>query len=409
MQRPNSPRPDGTLALHPRALDHVFSDLAIPLAQVRTDESPAAPPPEDDATGLCGIAAASSDLAAFAPRVLAFARAHVGGHGTLIVFCQGARTSESLAALRNALWPAFHVVACYETSDQGSTRFTLDERRALGKGRGLRGTALVARPVAVVFAPEATVVKFDKNAAGWNRAQGERGVRHFRWMRRYVAHFAGPRAARRVLDFGSGAGWVGIEAVLAAKPGQQPALCAFDPSPEMVRIATENAREAGITQFEGRTGFGEDPPFPAAGEEPFDLVLSSGVISFSGERERWLDGLVGTLAPGATLVIGDIHRDSVHMRERRRTRPLLPVREMNAQVREDVRARLEARGLRFEAWCGYQLSRPIPQLLHASEKFLGGALDPLLVWWNDRASRTELAGGSRRPDRFDSWVMRMRK
>jgi SAM-dependent methyltransferase len=175
----------------------------------------------------------------------------------------------------------------------------------------------------------------------------------------------------------------------------------------MVRIAGENARAAGIERFEGRTGFGEDPPFAGVGEEPFDLVLCSGVVSFSGDVERWYDGLLRTLAPGGTLVIGDIHRDSEGMRERRNTRPLLPVREMNARVREEVRERLEARGLRFEAWCGYQLSRPMPQLMHLSEKRLGGMLDPLLVWWNERASKKELAAGSRSQDRFDSWVMRL--
>jgi hypothetical protein len=88
------------------------------------------------------------------------------------------------------------------------------------------------------------------------------------------------------------------------------------------------------------------------------------VISFSPESERWLDGLARTVAPGGTLVVGDIHGASTGMRRRKRTRALLPVRELNAQAREDVRAGLERRGFHFEAWSGYQFSWPLPQLMH---------------------------------------------
>jgi SAM-dependent methyltransferase len=401
----NTARADGSIVIKSRVLEPVLDDLSI--ARVRTLEVADAAPPTEGASALFGIARETVNFDALVPTILAFARDNVGAHGALIVFCVGDRSQKDLARLRNLLWPSWHVVAHYTTSDMGITRIALDGRRDLKRSSGVRGVAVIARAVKDVFAPEATAEKFDKNASAWNGNPGRPGYRHFRWMRRHVALFAQKRDARRVLDFGCGAGWVGIEAALLASPAARPALCAFDPSPEMVRLAGENARGAGLERFEGRTGFGEAPPFPAAGEEPFDLVLSSGVISFSGERERWLDGLVATLAPGGTLVVGDIHRDSAGMRQRREERPLLPVREMNAAVREDVRARLEARGLRFEAWCGYQLSRPVPQLLHLSEKRLFGALDPLLVWWNSRASARELASGSRAQDGFDSWVMRL--
>ncbi|MDZ4772919.1 MAG: class I SAM-dependent methyltransferase [Planctomycetota bacterium] len=404
----NASRPDGAVAIKVKVLEAVFVDLGLAPLKVRTLDVGDATPPSPGTSALYGIAKETQDCVKLAPQILNFARAHVADNGALVVFAVGERTNVELASLRNALWPAFHVVALYKTSDTQITRVALDGARDLGRSSGMRGTALVARPIAAVFAPEVTVAKFDKNAAGWNRSTGERGSRHFRWMRRYVAEFAGDVPRERVLDFGCGAGWVGIEACLHTK--SRPTLAAFDPSPEMVRIAGENAAANGLAgRFIGRTGFGEDPPFPAGNEPLFDLVLSSGVVSFSGELARWYDGLVRTLAPGGTLVIGDIHRDSIGMRERRVTRPLLPVREMNAQVREDARAELEKRGLRFDAWCGYQLSRPLPQLLHVSETRLFGALDPLLVWWNDRASKQELARGSREPDRFDSWVMRMRR
>ena len=139
-------------------------------------------------------------------------------------------------------------------------------------------------------------------------------------------------------------------------------------------------------------------------------MLSSGVISFAPDAERWLDGLASTLDHGATLVIADIHRESRGMRRRRAERPLLPVREMNARTRDEVRAMLERRGFTFERACGYQLTRPVPQLMHWSEQRLGGALNPLLLWWNRRAAERDLAraGDPGDPDRFDSWAMRLR-
>ena len=142
------------------------------------------------------------------------------------------------------------------------------------------------------------------------------------------------------------------------------------------------------------------------GEAPFDLVYSSGVISFARDRESWLDGLVRTLAIGGTLVIGDINRASLGMQKRRYQKSLLPLREMNAFTREEVRAALEQRGLAFEHWAGYQVTRPIPQLMHWNETRLRGALSRPLLWVNRAASALL---GDKHPERFDSWVMRFRR
>jgi SAM-dependent methyltransferase len=399
-------RPDGLVVLHPRAMTPVLEDLDVGIESVRMLGTESA-----GRRGhlIAGVAESHRSLAEPAAAILSDADALVGDDGLLFVFLLGERSDEELCDVRNRLWPAWHVGAIYRASQEEVTRTTLDEKKDLRRASGTHGTVLVARRRALVFAPETTVAKFDRNARGWNGEPGRPGYAHFRWMRRFVAEFAGHVRARRILDFGCGAGWVGIEAALAAKhEGGDPALCAFDPSPEMVRIAEENARAQNIASFTGRTGFGEAPPFPAEGEERFDLVLSSGVISFAEDPDRWLDGLTRTASPGGTLVIGDIHRDSAGMRKRRAHKPLLPVREMNALVREDVRAKLERRGFAFEAWCGYQLTDPMPQLLHFSQTRLAGMLDGMLLRRNVSASRRDAASGSKQPDRFDSWVMRLR-
>ncbi|MBI5363479.1 MAG: class I SAM-dependent methyltransferase [Planctomycetes bacterium] len=320
-----------------------------------------------------------------------------GVEDVLLLVLEGERDDAELARWRDLAWPGHHLVAIDRLGQKGLVQRTLQGARALRGGCGLRGDLLVLRPRAAVFARDAVAAKFDQNAGGWNGEPGKPGYAHFRWMRRYVGTFADARGARRILDFGCGAGWVGVEAALVAKDAE---LCAFDPSPAMVELARANARASGITRFEARVGFGEEPPFPAAGEAPFDCVLSSGVISFSGDIERFVDGLVRAVAPGGTLVIGDLHRASKGMLRRRAERPLLPLRELNAPTPKAVRERLEARGLTFEAQSGYQLTSPVPELMHWSARRLGGLFDRPLLAWNARAA------GPERPERFDSWVQR---
>jgi SAM-dependent methyltransferase len=318
--------------------------------------------------------------------------------GALLLFLPGDRTDAELARWRNALWPASHLVAIYRVSKERIERETLRGRKRLEGVAGVHGIVLAAHPREQVFSPDTTIAKFDQNAAAWDGDPKSPGYAHHRWMRRFVAEFAGQERlakARTILDFGSGAGWVGIEAALQASGAS---LSAFDPSPAMLRLAQENARASDVARFEARPGFGESPPF----EGPFDLVISSGVWSFAPDAERWIDGLARTVAPGGTLVFGDIHRDSKGMRRRRAEKPLLPAREMNAKTREEARSALERRGFRFEAWAGYQLTSPVPEIRHFSEKRLGGVLNPALLAWN-RAK----AGSDGVPDRFDSWVVRL--
>jgi SAM-dependent methyltransferase len=390
----------GLEALEPARLAPLFAEHGLDPRAVRA---------LDAGRGRALLAALGRGVfepAALAPTLLD--RASEAGAEWLFVHCAVRPPPASLARLRETLWPAWHAVALYEIGAGATRRETVEGSERLAYALDCPGVLVVLRAREAVLAPDTTARKFDRNAAAWNGEPGRPGYAHFRWMRRFVAELAAPVRARRILDFGAGAGWVGIEAALLARAGgvQDVELAAFDPSPEMLRIAGENARGAGLARFEGRTGFGEDPPFPAAGEAPFELVLSSGVASFAREREAWFDGLARTVAPGGTLVIGDLNPLSRGLRRRRAERALLPVREMNALTREEARAALEARGFRFERWCGYQLSDPLPQLLHLDRR-LGGAFGPLLGAWNRRAAARSLRRGGAGQDRFDSWAMRL--
>lgn len=402
-----------TAPVSPKPWAPALEDLGITVESARTPTDP----PTARSTGASALAALNdgADPVKSAPAILEHAHKTAAEDGWLLVVVTGSPDDARLAALRDALWPDWHVSALYRASPAGIERRTLDgavQLPAVVKARGVivaaSGVMVAARRRAAVLAPDATIAKFDKNAGGWNGEPGRPGYAHFRWMRKFVADVAGKQRAARILDFGCGAGWVGIEAALGSKSrGGSPELAAFDPSPEMVRITRENAASAGVEHCVGRTGFGEDPPFPAAGEPPYDLVLSSGVVSFARDRTQWFDGLARMVAPKGTLVIGDIHPGSKGMLRRRREKPLLPIREMNGMRREEARAELERRGFQFEAWGGYQLSDPVPQWNHLDATKLRGVLGPFLLAWNRHAASRSFASDGAGQDRFDSWVMRL--
>ncbi len=338
----------------------------------------------------------------------------LGDDSAFMLVVEGNVDDKRLAAWRNALWPLIHVGAIIKSSGGSAKRITLSGVEKLEGSFDFDGAVLFGRRTDHVMSPAATVEKFDKNAGKWDGQPGGPGYPHFRWMRKFVGHFAQPLPKPQgdtpleVLDFGCGAGWVGIE---AAKAIGNVKLSSFDPSPEMVKITESNAAKEGVKSFDGRVGFGEAPPFggvhEGATDERFDYVISSGVVSFSPDVETWMDGLVATLKPGADLVVGDIHPLSKGFLRRRSRKPLLPVREMNARTREAIRAGLEARGLKHIRSGAYQLTRPIPEAMHVNETKLKGILTYPLLWANKLITALDGSFGSPMQDRFDSWVMHL--
>jgi SAM-dependent methyltransferase len=391
--------------LTPEEFAPILGDFGLPLADVRvippalpsSDQRGAAP--QAPGSVLIGPIGGGHEIPRAVKMFEALADGVLTPDGWALFYFKDARPDSELARWRNHLWPWLHVQALYRVHAGRIERETLSGRSILTGTCEREGVLLVARRRAHVLSPATTVEKFDANAASWNGQPGRPGYAHHRWMRRYVGFFARPAPGDRILDFGSGAGWVGIE---AARSAPNTSLRSFDPSPEMVRLTGENARANGVLDFEGRTGFGENPPYPAPGEPPFDVVYCSGVVSFSPDHERWLEGLVRAVKPGGLLVIGDIQRESHGMRRRRAERTLLPAREMNARTGQELRAALEKRGFVLEADAGYQLTWPVPQLAHWSDTRLGGALSPGLLLAN------RVLAGRLDPERYDSWLLRMR-
>ncbi|MEO0650446.1 MAG: class I SAM-dependent methyltransferase [Planctomycetota bacterium] len=338
-----------------------------------------------------------------ASRVVDQAARGLDADGACLVHFAGAPSDALLARWREDCWPLLHAVALYRHDGRGLSRTTQSGKQRLGTDPAAEAAVwFVFRRALHVLSPDATREKFDANASGWNGEPGGPGYPHFRWMRRFVARFAPTGKARRIVDFGCGAGWVGIDAAGARKDVH---VAAFDPSPQMVRIASDNARAQGLSDFVGRVGFGEAPPFPAEGEERFDHVISSGVVSFSPDFEAWMRGLTSTCAAGGTLVVGDVNPSSRGIRARRAKRPLMVIRELNGRRSDEVRQWLEARGFRHRKTSGYQFTWPMPQLMYVNETKLKGLLSYPLVWTN--AALTWLDGlfGNRFLDQFDSWVM----
>ncbi len=333
------------------------------------------------------------------------AGAELGPGSTLLLFLPGPPPLTTLAAWRNALWPLLHVPAWYRFDGQTVRRMEYDRQTQVGQS-ALSGALIVARRRTDLMSPDATVTKFDENAAGWDGEPGGPGYPHFRWMRRYVGCFAGKKNPKSILDFGCGAGWCGIEAALASNPST---LCAFDPSPRMVEQAARNAHAAGVGPFEGRTGFGEAPPFPTQDQAPFELVISSGVISFSPDPEAWMDGIARTVAPTGDLVIGDIQRESAGFRSRRRQRPVLPARELSALTGAEVEQGMTSRGFEVVRRASYQVTWPVPQLMHLNETRLKGALTYPLLWANQLTAGSNRISGLPPTSWFDSWVLHLRR
>jgi 2-polyprenyl-3-methyl-5-hydroxy-6-metoxy-1,4-benzoquinol methylase len=391
-QQPSAPmKPFATI----RLADAVLEDLQVPPPTLQTVPFPGELPRAERIRVELGDAPLSPELA----RSLATAGEGIlPEKGLLLIDSRAPRDERRLAAFRDALWPSLHVFRAYRLQHERKVeRIDADGSTILHNHFPAQwtGSTLAARRRAAALSPEATTTRFDRTASGWSGDPASPLYAHHRWMRRIVAELGAPGPGERALDAGCGAGWVGIE---AAKLGA--VVSALDPSAEMLKLLEQNATASGV-KVDARLGFVEEAPF----SEPFALVLNSGVLSYAPDAERYLDALDARVARGGRLVIGDLNPLSRGMARRRASRPVLPVREMNASTRDDVASRLEKRGYRIAARRFYQLTYPVPELMHWSASKLGGFGCSVLLRRNEKAASRDSDAASA----FDSWLLRAEK
>jgi ubiquinone/menaquinone biosynthesis C-methylase UbiE len=113
-----------------------------------------------------------------------------------------------------------------------------------------------------------------------------------------------PAEGSTVLEIGPGPGWAGICLVKKRKDLK---LTGYEASPDMVRVATANAKQEGLHTIDYMVGFGENMINFKNGE--FDLVISRDSLHHWEEPEKVFEEIKRVLKPGGKLYIHDSRRD----------------------------------------------------------------------------------------------------